>query len=256
MVKRLNNTRRSTRPRSTEAGNAFFIVLIGVVLFTALMFTFSRGAQQGGGNIANRRADLSATEILDYAAKYDRAVNRLLSRNCSESDLNFENSTITNSDNAAAPADGRCDVFAPNGGGVSFTPIPPQWLDDEHDDKDGYGLPIFGSDARMLDIGGNDATDQDLILWIGFVSADVCTAINKKLGVDPMPTFVDGPYAGLYYTGSFNDTWQAELSEPGLKAACARETNSDNAFADNANAPSASQSIAGSYHFYHVLIAR
>ncbi|WP_435641035.1 hypothetical protein [Micavibrio aeruginosavorus] len=252
----LNKRPATMSTRQTEAGNAFFIVLIGVVLFTALMFTFSRGAQQGGGNIANRRADLSATEILDYASKHDRAINRLLSRSCSESELNFENSTITNSDNATAPSDGHCDVFAPNGGGISFTTIPPQWLDNDHSDKDGYGLPVFGGDARMLEIGSDAATNQDLILWIGFVSADVCAAINKKLGIDPMPTFVDGPYAGLYYTGSFNDTWQAELSEPGLKAACASETNSDNAFADDANAPSANQSIAGSYHFYHVLIAR
>ena len=37
--------------RRSESGNIFAIVMIGVVLFGALMYTFSRSAKQGDGNL-------------------------------------------------------------------------------------------------------------------------------------------------------------------------------------------------------------
>ena len=35
-----------TAKSSNQSGNVFFIILIGIVMFAALMFTFSRGVRQ------------------------------------------------------------------------------------------------------------------------------------------------------------------------------------------------------------------
>ena len=99
------------------SGNAFYIILLGVVLFAALMFVFTRGAKQGVTGMTTRQAQLAADDIMTFAQQVQRGVDRVYANDCPESQLNFDQSYDAGYTNAAAPADKHCNIFDPAGGG-------------------------------------------------------------------------------------------------------------------------------------------
>lgn len=163
----LNNAPPS---RCAERGNAFFIILLGVVLFAALMFTFSRSGRQGGENISKKTIDLAVVDVIEYAQKLERAAGRvMLGGRFSESQISFDNGT--DYANANCTAD-QCKVFHPSGGGASWRAPPP--------DISGSNWIINGKN-RIPDIGDDAAADLTILL--PGLSLEVCRKINDKLGV-------------------------------------------------------------------------
>lgn len=200
--------------RHSERGNAFFIVMVAVVLFGALMFTFSRGMRQGGANLTEKQAEIAASDTIAYAQTIERAVNRVLLRGYSETQLSFDNSFLSGYENANCTED-RCRIFHPSGGAVKWQSPPPGL-------NDGSNWIINGKNA-IPDVGVH--TTPDLVLMLTGLSGQTCLTINDTLGV-PNPSGAppeDGDSINKdLFTGTFAAGTQigssADLSE--VRAAC------------------------------------
>lgn len=181
--------------RASESGNAFFIVMIAVVLFAALMFTFSRGARQGGENMSDQKARIAASELISTAQKYERALNGLLLKGCSENQISFEessgmlkmqNGTAYTYTNASAPGDETCHFFSRSGGRMAPYVLPEEYTVDASLPCPtclDVSSPLFTS-LRVVGHGNESgARGADLVLWLGRVSKKLCTEINNQLGV-------------------------------------------------------------------------
>lgn len=166
--------------RNNESGNAFFMILMAIVLFAALAFTFSRGMQQGGENISNRQAELAASDILSFAQKMERGVQSILARGLSESDLSFDSDADPAYDNTKCsdnPANDdylRCEqgkVFGPNGARLSWQ-APPQGVNN----GENY---FFGTNQVGPVTESADPKSRDLVLLLP-VKPRICAEINSQ----------------------------------------------------------------------------
>ena len=179
----------SNNQRTGERGNAFLYILIGVVLFAALMYTFTRSARQGGENIGTKKVEIAAVEVLGYGQRMSRAVSLLIQKGCSESQLDFGNDIFLMVNNTPAQAAGHnagsiptCAVFGPGTGvapeissadaqSTSTTGWTATWL------KPGHGMAY---EAVVTNLG---TASTDLIYIVAGLKRDVCMRINEKIGV-------------------------------------------------------------------------
>lgn len=186
-----------------QKGNVLFLILIAVALFAALSYAVTSSSKGGGSGISKDKANISAAEIAQYGASLEQAITRMqVVGNCAENQISFENPIESGYVNPNAPADKRCHVFDPSGGGLSW-----------RSDFGGFEPalpPIFSSYHRIWDIngsaiGGSTSLDNELALFV-LVSEEQCRAYNGKLGLrtdgfalenttPPSQKFV-GSYAG------------------------------------------------------------
>lgn len=159
--------------RIRESGNVFVIVLLGVVLFAALMFTFSRSARQGGENLSEKQMDVSVSDVLSYAQTLERAVSRVMSGGrYSESQIDFDNNIIAGYANAGC-TDAGCKIFDTSTGGATWV-SPPEGFS-------GNNNWIVNGANAVPDIGDDAAAD--LVLLLKGLSQASCAAVNEKLGI-------------------------------------------------------------------------
>lgn len=237
--KRAMATQHRNHDRRSESGNVFFIIMLGVVLFAALMLTFSRSARQGGDQIGAKQAELLAVDILTYAQGLGTTVNKIMLKDgMSENLLSFENPVEAGYTNAACnatPTPAACKIFDASGGGQRWEGQPPNA-------GDGSPWTITGQNA-VPDIG--DDTAADLVLLLPGLKRDLCLTINNKLGLDnpggSPPTDTDG-LSITKFTGAFTNSERlgqdSELS--GERSGCILHT----------------QPNPDIYIFYHVLVER
>jgi hypothetical protein len=221
--------------RIPENGNVFMFILLGVVLFGALAFVMSRGFRTDTTiAMTQRQAELLAIDILSYGQQLERAVGTLQRKGISESDISFFNESVAGYDHTPAEEDFQ-KVFHPAGGGLTWKTAPPNA-------NDGSPWDFTGSNC-ITDVGtggtgcsaNSISTDEDLIAVLPNVNATVCAAINKRLGIDPMPSNGGAAYSAVKFTGDFADGSEIDLGAK-YNAACYEE---------------------GTAHdFYYVLIAR
>ncbi len=221
-----------------QRGNVFFIILIGIVMFAALMFTFTRGVRQGTESMSGREAELAASDIVAYGQQMQRAVERILGRSISEADLSFANAVDTNYTNPDC-GDNRCLVFHTEGGAATWK-----------DPPDGAtGIYFIGpnrvgsADGTTKDIG---TSARDLVLLLR-VDAGVCDAINA----------ITNKYATWVSAGSHNATTRfiGDYTVGGGTISRDNETDqpTTGCFCDGAGA---SCDAADPRFFYNVLMAR
>lgn len=219
--------------RGRENGNAFFLVMIGVVLFAGLMFALSRGARQGGENITKKQAQIAATAILDYAQRMERGVNNVMRTvTFSEQDISFTNKfqSGVGYDNANCGS-ARCEVFSPSGGSISYV-SPTDTMSDSNE------WMISGNNTVP---GIGVGSEADLLLIFDKVRVSVCTEINDRLGISTLPTDADGIETATFFTGTYTNSQQiGGATNSGLSAACVMNTTPD----------------PDEYVFYYVLRAR
>jgi len=178
--------------RTNERGNVFFIIMVGIVLFAALMFTFSRGTRQGGERISRKQATIVAADILSYAQKLERAVNRLLSKRVSESDISFDNSFVAGYQHTPVQPD-RNKIFHPDGGGISWQNPPPN----ANDGSEWY----FSSIGDVGETGGLPGEDE-LVAFLFNVNQNVCLEINRRLGIGDNIPIDNGDISEAMFTGT------------------------------------------------------
>lgn len=181
--------------KNPESGNVFLIILIGVVLFGALIFTFSKSGSQGVGTISKQEAKISAQEILNYARLVERAVDRVRRQGCSESEISFQNATLGGYTNTAAPSNNSCHIFNDNGGKISVVAYNPKI----HAGSNSSWIEIIGDNA-VPNIG---SANSDLLL-LQEVSTPICTTINSLLNltIATTPETIEGK---TNFTGTFSN---------------------------------------------------
>ena len=216
---------------NSQSGNAFFIVMLGVVLFGALMFTFSRGARQGNDNLSSKQAEIAATDIISYAQLVERGVSRVYSKGFSESNISFENNLASGYTNVSCTTN-RCRVFEPSGGAIPYRRLQDSWSSSTSD-------WIFTGHNQVLSIGTNcaAASCSELMMMIEDVPEPVCMAINEKLGVtaaDTSPPDDNGvdtdPYLGSFAYDANADIGDENAALDGERTGCLFETGNVNYF--------------------------
>jgi hypothetical protein len=243
-----------------QSGNVFIVILIGVFLFSALLYMFARSAQQGTGNITQQQAKVAAQEVLNYARLIEGGVDRIRRNGCSESEISFENSFVAGYNNARAPLDNSCHVFDDNGGKISYTAPSTNWLDAANDTEIFYNELLFPEGSCVIDVGtggstcntANNETTHDIVLIIPWIKRELCITLNNDLNVENPsgePPIDNGRVwlaTNDKFVGNFPTTagyaLQADTSENHTSACIAADPLGDQP--------------GGGFHFYHVLLAR
>ena len=236
---------------SNQSGNAFLIVMLGVVLFATLAFTVSRSMRSDTTTrLTEREISLAATEILDYAQRMSRAVDRLRRRGVSESDISFDQDFV------AGYAHGQPDehkVFNSAGGNIRYID-PTLWVDQSIPDS-GLGVCpknewVFSGNNTVPDVGQNCGSCDELILALHHVDERICVEINNRLGItnpggEPPPESSGTP-PGTLHTGKFTGNFPTAVA--GID---------NGAGAEETACLLVSCGASGEYTiFYHTLIAR
>lgn len=231
-------TTAQNSPHVSQRGNVFFVILIGIVMFAALMFTFSRGVRQGTESMSGREAELAASDIVTYGQQMQRAVERILGRRISEEDLSFANDVDTNYTNPGC-GDNKCLVFHPEGGSVRWNQPP-----------DGAtGIYFIGPNR----VGSVDGTTKD----IGTSARDLVLLLPVDIGVCDAINAITNKYATWVSAGNHNATIRFIGDYTVGAGTISRGNETDQpttgCFCDGAGATC---DAADPRFFYNVLIAR
>lgn len=204
-----------TPNRANEAGNAFLFILLGVVLFASLSFVMSRGfGTEGTSKISDRRAELAASDIMTYAQRIQRAVNRMRRDGISESDIslefdgNFVNVDCDEDTDRNFPA---CQVFHSQGGNVSEQ-APPEGINDGE-------IWHFTGSTCIGDCNAGSTADEELLLVLENLEDNVCQFINRKLEIDGIPT-ATGTFSTTDFTGNFSNNTEIAITGGPFDAVC------------------------------------
>lgn len=227
--------KKSQNGINSQSGNVFFIVMVAVALFAALMFTFSRGARQGGDNLSSKQAEVMAADVLDYVQRVERGVSRVYGRGFSENAISFQNEYISGYENANCTQT-RCRVFHKEGGAVAFRPLEPRWTNSATYWNFTGNNPVIGIGTDCA-----DSSCSELLMVLEDVPPTLCAALNKRLGIAaPIPTD-DGidltEYDGAFAYNSTDDIGDEDAVLEEKRSACFEETGGNN-------------------FFYHVLLER
>lgn len=219
--------------RRTQSGNAFLMVLIGVILFGALAFSFMRSGRQGMSNISTQEAGIAAGDTMAYARTIEAGISRMRVKGVSESDLDFVGASGSY-DNAGCTVP-KCEVFNAEGGQQVWQNYPARANAERN--------WVFTGAVSVENVGNDngDAASADLMMVLPAMNQTVCREINNKLGIpnpsDAPPEAAASVDTSIKYTGTF--TAGDSLSAPGLAGRTA------GCYEDN-----------GEYKFYQVLLAR
>lgn len=162
-----------------ERGNVLFLILLAVVLFAALSYAVTNSMRGGGKDATPEKLEMQASEILQYATNIENVVTRLrLSQNCRDTQISFENTTVSGYANAGAPSTKNCHVFDQAGGGLSYQSPPA-----------GSGASEYYFSTELVNGIGTSASysdGADLLILVPNLTLELCTLINNK--IDPRVT--------------------------------------------------------------------
>ncbi len=247
------------KPLNNQAGNALFLIFLGIALFAALSFSASQGFRTGASSVSKEQAKLIASEILDYSQTVKQAVQMLQINGCGDTEISFENSVVAGYNNPSAPTNDTCDVFEQEGAGLRYK-VQENWFDQSmsgsHHALCQHEAVMFVGDNSVPNVGTDCGTEdcKELVMKMHFVPKEVCVAINEQLGIAndyngswPPPenattdpgSMSGAPFVGVYY----NNPNGIDDGISGAQAACITVE--------------CTQSASPSYTlFYQVLIAR
>lgn len=175
-----------THPSNTEQGSVLMWILVAVVLLAGLTFAMNQGSRTSTGMVTGQEARLAASEIIQYSSSVTQAVQKLLLRGCSESQLSFVNTNWrrANGDSVMpenpSAADG-CGVFSSNEGGVQANIFPRNYFNSQTLDSQQIN---FGSGGiHILDIEEVGTELPDLMYHLPHLSKEICLQLNNSLGI-------------------------------------------------------------------------
>ncbi len=237
---------RQTYAPSPDSGFAIFYILIAIVLFAALAYAFSSTLNSSVNNLTKEEARVYAQDTLSYASRLSRGIERVMVRGlCSENDISFylaSNALLAAYKHTPEVAD-YCKVFHSDGGSIT-------WLTAPKNVNDGSDW-VFTGGNRVDGIQSNAAlSGNELIALLPYLDKNICMEINELVGIEntnDAPPVSSGEFRTLKYTGDFPTTTIIETTggeTSGHETGCFEATQIDGAAA------------AGTYHFYHVLVAR
>jgi type II secretory pathway pseudopilin PulG len=235
--------------KKDQNGNAMVIILIGIVLFAALAYAIKGSSAPSSAIRTSQEANIAADQIIRYAQEMESAVQSLMLSGTLDYQISFEGApgaTYINSNSA-----NKDKIFHQSGGGLQYQPPQTDWLDPKHKTQPKYGfwffpanvcIPNIGSGSTNCSSSGGVTTDEDIIVYLPWISKEVCDAINQRKGLVTAANLNRlWPAANTAYTGTFNHD-SVITPYPGKSSGCISGSGT--------NQP------IDSYHFYHVLVAR
>ncbi|QQR69282.1 MAG: hypothetical protein IPI58_00935 [Alphaproteobacteria bacterium] len=209
---------RQTHQRGIAIGPILYIVAILAVLVSAI----AAGSGSFNSDTSAVKAKAQATAILGYAHEVKFAVDRVLGKGCTDTQISFENNVVSGYTNPNAPSDKSCHVFDVSGGGVVLQKPPEganKILDGGGFWTTDYVPYIIGGYAAIPNIGTNS---NELVLYLPISEQKLCAAINNILGIsDINDTFA--LYGATYTVGYFIGYYTAfsyDHYAPGVMSAC------------------------------------
>ncbi len=230
------------RRAQPQAGNIFFIILLGIILFAAISGAIMQNS--GSQNIKSERAALLAQQIMRQANELKQATDRLYQNRISEADIRFAHAKMPSEYGDITDTPTR-QVFADEGGGLPLVMIPP--AASRLSSADGLWT-FFGSS----DIPQSGTSAADLVAVAPDIKEAVCRKINEALGYTYTATIPvdDSSDSKCVYSATAADRFAGTFKTGG-----------------NINivgtsgftilpAYEACVSCSGTYHYYKVLIER
>ncbi len=244
---RQNKKRTSYNNRTREAGNVFILILLGVFLFGALMYSFSRSADQGAGNLSKQQAKIAAQEILNYARLVEGAVDRVRRNGCSESEISFENDVVAGYTNPNAPTDKSCHIFDDVGGKINYDAPVTQWLDSSNGAEASYGNFYFVAENEISGLNISGSSKDDLLIQLNWIKQEICEELNYQIFNDKTITEDPSSFFQGVTTGKAIGSFDNNVGSINLTSYPIHEGKNTACF---------SSQTGGGFHFYHALLAR
>lgn len=229
----------NTHNRTAESGGAIFYILMAIVLLAALTFAVSKGGRGSIDNLNEDRANLLASQIIEYGDILNKAVTQMRLRETTIADLSFAANGLPTADYGTPGTDPDNEVFHINGGGIVYKEL----------DSDVTSSPdwIFTATEQIQGIGTSgcgDSSCTELLAVAKGLSDQVCTKINEILGVSndgalpPADAKLDTsvPFAGAFdYSGDIigdgDGSGSADTAMANESAACILDdTSGENMF--------------------------
>jgi len=169
---------------NTISGNALFLILIAIFLLGGLTVLMMRTSEQSDASGDAEKDRIAATEVLKEGNNLKTAVDALLSRGCSETEINFHSDVMAATvfadyDNPNAPINRSCDIYAIEGTGLNYYAIPQNYVSWTY--TPGY---MTSADASY-NVVGTPSDTSDLVWYVYGLSKGICLEINKILGIPP-----------------------------------------------------------------------
>lgn len=248
------NFTKNPQYRKNERGNVLWFILLALVLIGLLTAVLSRSGTSVDqtGDVEQQRIKIS--QMMRYVQGIEAAVQQMLLRGISESDISFYQDLNGDGNDATSPDAGEfynpnctrndCLVFHVDGGGITYQP-PPQGVNDGSD-------WIYTARLRVTNIGttvSGDPSSSELLMILPNVTRAMCIQMNRVLNIDnpsgnpPKDSANSNPiplYDGTYLAG--NQISGTEIN--GQAAACYDGDTSGTTPPE------------GTYQYYHTLIAR
>lgn len=193
--------------------------MLGITLFAALSFVVSSGMRSASTTqLSSREATLAASDILAYAQKTARAVDRLRQKSVSENDISFNLPGDDDTYDHGQPQTHH--IFHPNGGALNLL-NPPSGV------NDGSSwlytaqtcLPEIGTGERGCHSDGEN--NEELIAVLPHIKEIVCRAINARLDIPGIPEDTGTGYSNEPFRGVFHDETYIETTTP-YETACVK----------------------------------
>lgn len=220
---------------SHQSGNVFVIILITIILFAALMYSFTRNTRTSVSNLSQHQVKIAAQEILNYARIAEEEVNIVRQKGCSEEDISFENNFVSGYRHFPLPPR-ICQIFDTEGGQMIYIAPEDDWTNSTQQWQFNAQFQIEGIATTC-----NNASCADLNIHLEDVDSGICAEINSILNVDSPTIPSDSGYDFTTFIGDFavptdlaDETSSSALR--GQSTGCVR--------------------VGSINYFYHILLAR
>lgn len=171
--------------RSSESGNVFFYIFLGVALFGALTYAVSQSGRGSVDSLTREQSRLHATEIIDFSDAVSKAVGMMRLRGVTLSQLRFAHANLPIPDYGDPDTiDAASLVFNADGGGVVYTPPARETLTTP-------GQPWMFLTRNQIDGMGTTCPAwncTEVVMAAANMRDDVCVAINTLAGINNSST--------------------------------------------------------------------
>lgn len=145
-----------------RSGNVLFLILIAVALFAALSYAVTQATGGGVIDVSREENDLDQAKSENFESAINAAKWRLTIVNgCQPEEISYETPEGDYA-NPAAPANRKCHVFFPEGGGVPYTGfVPSGAVDNDPASFAGNFNDLSGQSQNTL-VTSNSVTISDI----------------------------------------------------------------------------------------------
>jgi hypothetical protein len=209
-------------PASTESGNALIYVLIALTLFGFLTVTLARQNMQSENmDLIDERVELYVSEMIEYVASTQQAVDMMLTSGSSVAQLDF--TLPEESDFNDDPVYQK--VFHPQGGGLNYQRVPSEEI--LADPAEGGWLFQTGTNVQW-----SPSSAPDVIITTNNVRREICEKLNLEIKGDAAIPVLSGSAENYFDPGGANnDLAVSDCAEcEGYSSLCVQES-ADNTFA-------------------------